>query len=286
MSLAPLPVRSVPPAGSCPSAYRFRLLGVAVDAVDQLGLLDVIEAAIAGDRRWLIANHNLHSLYLYHHDRHMRSFYERADLIHADGMSIVLLARLLGLPMQRGHRLGCMDWIDASMKRAAARGWRVFLLGSSPEVGARAATLLRSKFPGLEVRHRHGYFDPEPAGEENRRVVRQICCWRPHLLFVGMGMPRQERWILENLEDLSVNVVFNVGGCIEFLAAVRPTPPRWTGRWGMEWLFRLAMEPRRLWRRYLLEPWFILWLLLQEVKGRPDVSGESHNRPKGRPGPR
>ena len=157
-----------------------------MDVVDQAQLLDAIEAAVASDGRWVIANHNLHSLYLYHHDRHLRSFYERADLVHADGMSIVLLARLLGLPLRRGHRLGCMDWIDASMRRAAARGWRVLLLGSSTEVGERAAAMLRSRFPGLEVQHRHGYFDPHRAGPQNRRVVRQICRWRPHLLMVGM----------------------------------------------------------------------------------------------------
>jgi N-acetylglucosaminyldiphosphoundecaprenol N-acetyl-beta-D-mannosaminyltransferase len=80
-----------------------------------------------------------------------------------------------------------------------------------------------------------------------------------------MGMPRQERWILENVERLDVNVVWSMGAFMDYFAGTTPTPPRWMGRWGLEWLYRLLSEPKSMWKRYLLEPPFALWLLAGEL---------------------
>jgi N-acetylglucosaminyldiphosphoundecaprenol N-acetyl-beta-D-mannosaminyltransferase len=90
--------------------------------------------------------------------------------------------------------------------------------------------------------------------------------FRPDILMVGMGMPRQEHWIVENLEHIHAHAILTSGACMDYLAGVVPIAPRWMGRFGVEWMFRLWSEPSRLWQRYLLEPWFLLMLLLRRPK--------------------
>jgi N-acetylglucosaminyldiphosphoundecaprenol N-acetyl-beta-D-mannosaminyltransferase len=127
---------------------------------------------------------------------------------------------------------------------------------------------LESRFPELRMETRHGHFDPDPKGAQSRQVVETINRYRPGILMVGMGMPLQEHWIIDHLEQLDADVILNVGAYIDYIAGVIPTPPRWMGRVGLEWLYRLASEPRRLWRRYLLEPWFLSGIIAREALQR------------------
>lgn len=247
---------------------RIDLLGVKIDALTIPALNAFVREAVTRGERWIIANHNLHSVYLYHRDPKMRAFYERAMVAHIDGMALVFLGRLLGLPLQRDHRVTYVDWVWPLLAEAARRGWRVFYLGSKPGVAERGAEILRQKIPSLQLSTAHGYFNACSHSPENRAVLQRISASRPHVLMVGMGMPRQERWILENLECIHANVILTAGACMDYLAGVVPTPPRWLGRLGLEWLYRLISEPKRLWRRYLLEPWFVLGLVVRELSFR------------------
>jgi N-acetylglucosaminyldiphosphoundecaprenol N-acetyl-beta-D-mannosaminyltransferase len=249
-----------------PSAVR--LLGVTVHRLTLDHLKAIVAGAIEKNERRIIANHNLHSVYLYHHDAAARAFYATAAYVHIDGMPLVFFGRLLGLPLGRQHRLTPLDWIRPLSAEAARRGWRMFYLGSKPGVAEKGAAILRREFPGLQLDAAHGYFDPRPDSEENRAVGEAINRCRPHLLMVGMGMPRQERWILENVAELPANAIFNVGALMDYIAGEVPTPPRWMGRAGLEWLFRLLSQPRHLWRRYLVEPWFVLRLFVSDLARR------------------
>jgi N-acetylglucosaminyldiphosphoundecaprenol N-acetyl-beta-D-mannosaminyltransferase len=114
----------------------------------------------------------------------------------------------------------------------------------------------------------HGYFDANPESQENERVLNAIEAYKPHILMVGMGMPRQEYWIQQNLKRLCANVILPAGAAIDYVAGAVPTPPRWAGRLGLEWAFRLTAEPQRLWRRYLVEPWSILGVVAQDFLKR------------------
>ena len=248
-----------------------RLLGVQVHPFTWPRLEECVIEAVAARRRSIIANHNLHSLYLYHHDAAVRAFYDHAAAVHIDGMSLVLFGKLLRLPLSRAHRLTPLDWIRPLLAEAARRRWRVFYLGGRPGVAERGAARLRAEFPGLALETAHGYFDASREGAENRAVVDTINHCRPDLLLVGMGMPRQERWILENREALDAGAIFNVGGLLDYVAGATATPPRWMGRLGLEWLFRLLSDPSRLWKRYLIEPWFVGKIFLAELRGKnPD----------------
>jgi N-acetylglucosaminyldiphosphoundecaprenol N-acetyl-beta-D-mannosaminyltransferase len=150
------------------------------------------------------------------------------------------------------------------MTAAVQQGWRVFYLGSKPGVAERGAEILQQRFPGLQIATAHGYFDARPDSQENQAVLAEINTYQPHVLMVGMSMPRQEHWVLDNLEQISANAILTAGAAMDYVAGAVPTPPRWAGKWGLEWLFRLVAEPRRLARRYLVEPWFVLRLFLSE----------------------
>lgn len=232
----------------------------------------LITKAVSCNQRWIIANHNLHSIYLYHHDSKMRAFYAKANYTHVDGMALVFLGRLLGLSLRREHRVTYADWVDPLMAEVAQQAWRVFYLGSKPGVAEQGATILQQSFPGLQIATAHGYFNTHSDSQENQAILAAIKAYQPHVLMVGMSMPRQEHWILDNLDQISANVILPSGAAIDYVAGVVPTPPRWAGGWGLEWLFRLIAEPRRLWQRYLVEPWFLLrWLLADRFQQQNQV---------------
>lgn len=243
---------------------RLTLLGVEVDPVSMNDLHAVIGKAITEGRQIVIAHHNLHSVFLFHRDPKMRAFYSKADVIHIDGMPLVYWGRLMGKPLEPEHRITYVDWVRPLMAEAKRQGWRVFYLGGKPGVAERAAERLRSEFPGLSLQTHHGFFDV--TGKENRDILDKINAYRPHVLMVGMGMPRQEHWVLDNLERLRVNAILTAGACFDYVAGAIPTPPRWMGRLGLEWAYRLFSEPRRLWRRYLVEPWYLVPYALSDLK--------------------
>jgi N-acetylglucosaminyldiphosphoundecaprenol N-acetyl-beta-D-mannosaminyltransferase len=240
------------------------LLGARVDALAQDDLTDRVAELVRAGRGGVVAHHNLHSLALCRRDARLVAFYRDADVVHADGMALVCLAWLLGLPLRREHRTTYADWIEPLVARAARERWRVFVLGGRPGVAAQAAARLRERHPGLEIETEHGWFEPAAVPA----LVEKIRGFAPQLVFVGMGMPRQELWIRASREDLGPAVALPCGACFDYVAGAIPTPPRVAGRLGLEWLYRLAAEPRRLWARYLVEPWTLAPAILRELRAR------------------
>jgi len=239
---------------------RIQLLGIEVDALTADELSDIVSGSVYLGKHRIIANHNLHSLYLYHHDSDLRTFFAVAHKIHIDGMPLVHLARLFGFPVLPEHRVTYLDWLPQLIEIGERQDWRFFYLGGKPGVAEEAARRLRAAHPALQLATHHGYFGSvDHVGEA---VLEALAHYKPNVLMVGMGMPLQERWILQNLDRLNVDVVLTAGACFDYIAGASSMPPRWMGRAGLEWLFRLATEPRRLSKRYLLEPWYVLALVL------------------------
>ncbi|AEB12558.1 WecB/TagA/CpsF family glycosyltransferase [Marinithermus hydrothermalis] len=243
---------------------RVDLLGVEVDLLTMCELNKKVYELVSKGKCSIVANHNLHSIYLFHRDKKMRLFYSRASVIHIDGMALVMWGRLLGLPLRPEHRIAYIDWIYPLMEMASTHGWRVFYLGGEPGVAELAANKLKEKYPCLQIRTHHGYFD----WSESDDILKLISEWSPQLLLVGMGMPRQEHWVIDFYERISANVILNAGACFDYLAGAKPTPPRWLGKIGLEWLYRLFTEPKRLFKRYLVEPWFLIPLAVQDLVNR------------------
>ena len=249
---------------------RLSLLGVEVDAITPAEVLDFVSETRRAGARAVIANHNLHSVALCRRSKALRRFYAEAERIQIDSTPMIAWGRLIGLSLSRENRSTYLDWREAFWARAEAEGWRVFHLGGAPGVGERAIAAIKARRPGLILGGRHGFFAVE--GRENGAVLADVAACRPDVLLVGMGMPRQELWIAANREHLPRCAVLPVGAAFDYEAGVVPTPPRWTGRLGLEWLWRLAAEPRRLAGRYLIEPWTILPAALGDLARRVNPS--------------
>jgi N-acetylglucosaminyldiphosphoundecaprenol N-acetyl-beta-D-mannosaminyltransferase len=237
------------------SRPAYALLGATGDAVTVDTLLTAIRSAHLRLQPTVIAHLNLHGVYLYHRHEEMRQLHEAAELVYFDGMSLVLWAKLLGLKVSRQHRVTFLDYKDQLFALADERSWRVFYLGGRPGVAAKAAQQVRDSYPNLTLRCHHGYLATDA---DNARVVAQIREFRPQFVLVGMGMPIQEKWLLRNHHHFPSTALIAVGAGFDYLAGEVPTPGRWLGAIGFEWLYRLCSEPRRLAYRYLVEPWFLL----------------------------
>ncbi|MBU1345841.1 MAG: WecB/TagA/CpsF family glycosyltransferase [Alphaproteobacteria bacterium] len=249
------------------SRERVRLLGQTVDLVRPEEVLHHVETWVDARRKVVIANHNLNSLALLERHPDLNRFYERADLVEVDSTPLIYFAKLLGLHGKAFHRCTYLDWRDHFWSLVDRKGWRVMYVGGEQSVVERARDRLSTCYPRADIRVRDGFFDPTPGSGDNAAVVEQVRAFDPHILFVGMGMPRQELWILNNLDALPDCAVFSVGAAFDYEAGAQKAAPRWMGRMGVEWLFRLVNDPKRLARRYLIEPWSLSHLIVADVIG-------------------
>lgn len=182
-----------------------------------------------------------------------------ADLITADGMSIVWASRLFGQPLKQ--RVTGIALFERLVERAAERGWSVYFLGAREESVRRLAEVFMKSHPTLGIAGwRNGYFDASEA----ESVAEAIRASKADLLFVAMGSPVQELWIASNLERAGVRFAMGVGGSFDHVSGFARRAPGWMQQAGLEWLYRLVREPRRLWRRYLIGNSVFTWLVVRQ----------------------
>jgi N-acetylglucosaminyldiphosphoundecaprenol N-acetyl-beta-D-mannosaminyltransferase len=236
------------------------VLGIKITPMTLTQVIELFGAHIASGRPCLMSSMNFHGLYVYSKDASFREL-NRRSLVHIDGVPVVWLARLLGHPVRRRHRVAWLDLIGPLLETAEKCDWRVYYLGGAPNIVRDGIAEIRRKYPTITIDGHHGYFARTCYPEVRDRIR----TFAPDILIVGMGMSVQERWILENAEQLEVPVIATAGACIEYIARAAKIPPRWLGLYGLEWLYRLASNPKRFWRRYLLEPWAVLAFLAGRV---------------------
>lgn len=209
---------------------------------------DVVDWVTKPNLKSLILNHNLHSAYLHETDRTFREAYANADRVLIDGAPILQLSRLASSePLTPEHRVGSTDWL--AKLHDAPRDGRLFIFGASREANRCAVDEMRKQLSGTdwEVAGTDGYRNWESALHEIRR-------FRPTLVIVGLGMPLQEDFLSTHWEELPRAHYATVGGAIDYIAGTEKLCPRWVGRFGLEWMWRLGHDPRRLAHRYLVEP--------------------------------
>jgi N-acetylglucosaminyldiphosphoundecaprenol N-acetyl-beta-D-mannosaminyltransferase len=190
----------------------------------------------------------------------------RADLVYCDGYGVRLAARALHRDVP--HRMTGADWIWDLAMLCELSGQSIYLLGSEPPTAHEAAARLRRFYPHLNVvGAHHGYFELGTPHAE--RVVEDIVARRPQLVLVGMSTPKQELWADRYADQLGGAVVWTVGALFDYVSGHTPRAPRWLADNGLEWIFRLAIEPRRMWRRYLIGNPVFLSRVLAESKQQP-----------------
>ncbi len=247
--------------GSC-----FRVLGVRVDAVQIPDVAVSMEQWIAarGGCRY-VAVTGMHGVTEAQHDAALKSILNAADLVVPDGMPLVWLGRMRGHALRR--RVYGPELMLTFCEHSARRGYRHFFYGGAPGVAEQLAENLARRFPGLQVAG--AYCPPFRAltAEEEAEVLGRIHAAAPDVLWVGLSTPKQEQWMHAFCSRLRVPVLVGVGAAFDVNSGRHRQAPRWMQEHGLEWLFRLLQEPRRLWRRYLLRGSEFIFLVALELFG-------------------
>jgi N-acetylglucosaminyldiphosphoundecaprenol N-acetyl-beta-D-mannosaminyltransferase len=236
------------------------ILGVKICAVDMTVTLATIAEFVQSGKPHMVVTADASAAVLAQSDAELKEIINSADLVTPDSVGILWAARRFGTPLP--ERVSGADLVERLCEQAAVLGNRVFLLGAAPGVAEDAAANLYERYPGLQiVGTHHGYFKPEESDE----VVRKIRAARPDILFVAMGIPRQEKWIREHIVELQVPVSMGVGGTFDVISGRTKRAPEWIQRHSLEWLHRLVSNPRKI-RKCSTLPVFV-WMVLQARKG-------------------
>jgi N-acetylglucosaminyldiphosphoundecaprenol N-acetyl-beta-D-mannosaminyltransferase len=246
---------------------RVRVLNGSFDRITLTEAVEALVGMIGSGARGYVATVNVAILMMMRSDRRLQAFVDRAALIVADGQPLVAASRWIsnGLP----ERVTGIELVVALFDRAEREHFGVYLLGARPAVAAAAARRVRDRWPGLKLCGvANGYFSAEEAPARAQAVAQSGA----QILIVGMGVPRQEYFVEEQWEALGTIIAVGVGGSLDVLAGARRRAPKALQRLGLEWLFRLAQEPRRLWKRYLVTNSQFLYLLTAEwLRARVDL---------------
>lgn len=201
---------------------------------------------------------NASKINLMRKDESLRRIVNNCPIISADGASILLAARILGVPVPQ-RVTGC-DLFQRLVAVAGKKGYSVYLLGARQEVVEAVAEIFRREYPGLRIAGYHnGYFTPE----EEPELVKSIAASGADMLFMAISSPKKEYWLHKYLRDMKVPFVMGVGGSFDVVAGVTKRAPLWMQRMGLEWLCRLLQEPSRLWKRYLVGNTSFLFYVLR-----------------------
>jgi len=239
-----------------------RILGVRVDDVTTDETLALVDSFIGEGKPHQLVTVNPEFVMEAQHNRAFHVVLESASLALPDGVGLLWAARRLGHPLR--ERVTGSDTLPLLARKAADKGYSIFLLGAAPGVALRAALVLQARYPGLRVA---GTYAGSPDAAEEDDIVARIVAAAPDMLFVAYGAPRQDLWICRNLHRLHVPVCMGIGGSLDFLAGVARRAPLWVRRVGLEWLYRLIREPWR-WRRMLALPRFV-WAVLRQPSKEP-----------------
>jgi N-acetylglucosaminyldiphosphoundecaprenol N-acetyl-beta-D-mannosaminyltransferase len=244
---------------------KSRIFEIPIDLGRPDELLRMVTGWVGTGRRRRVMYVNAHVLNQSQDRPELRATLQEADLVYCDGYGVRIAAKALDLPTP--HRMTGADWIWtlAALCEQSARS--IYLLGSEPGVTREAAGRLKRWYPRLQVAGtHHGFFDIGSPHAE--RVVEDINERRPDIVLVGMGTPKQEDWVQAYCDRLNTDVLWTVGALFDYVSGRVPRAPGWLSDNGLEWIFRLGVEPQRMWRRYLLGNPMFLGRVLAETRAR------------------
>ena len=237
---------------------RIEVLGCPITKLNLDGFLARIEDFISSRVPHYVAVVNVAKLVKMRSDLELAQSVLAADLIGADGVPVVWASRLLGLPLP--GRVNGTDLMYKLLEIGNDAGYRIFFFGATQEVLEKVLQVVRIDYPGVKIAgSHHGYF----SRSEEWAVVEKIRAAKADIIFIAFGTPKKELWVKKYLAAMGVPVVHGVGGSFDVLAGVIPRAPRWMQTNGLEWLFRLSQEPRRMWRRYLVTNTLFTMLLVK-----------------------
>ena len=250
---------------------KSQLGNVAMDNMDVEEGLAALERNLVSRKKTTVYFLNAHCYNIAQKDDEYRTIINQADLLLNDGIGIMLGARMFGVQLK--ENLNGTDFIPELLILASKKRYTAYLLGAGNGVADKAADKLKIDIPGIQiVGARNGYF----SEKENEEVVHKINELAPDILIVGRGVPIQEKWISENKDSLKTTIILGVGAYIDFASGRIPRAPRMMRRLKMEWVYRLLLEPRRMWKRYLIGNLQFFYYVVKNkglIKRKAEVQG-------------
>jgi N-acetylglucosaminyldiphosphoundecaprenol N-acetyl-beta-D-mannosaminyltransferase len=242
---------------------RIQLLGVGIDNVTMPEAVLKVESAIKNNRGAYAVTPNVDHLIKLQKDAEFKKIYDQADCVFADGMPLLWAGKFLGTPFK--EKISGSDLFPELCKLSAEKGYRVFFMGGRDGAAEKAAETLKKRFPGLQV---VGIYSPPMGFEknkaENNKIIQMIRQAKADILFVGLGAPKQEKWVYSYRALYDAGISIGIGVTFEFVAGMVTRAPKWMQKAGLEWFWRLMMEPKRLWKRYLVDDSQFFGLLIKE----------------------
>jgi len=238
--------------------------------IDEYSFDEVVEAiahhALTSSEPKYVVTPNAHHIVTLQNDDHFREIYQHAFLSVPDGVPLLWAAKFLGKPLQ--GRVNGTDLFERLCAVAAEKQLKVFLLGGRPGAADSAAQILKNRHPDLEIVGNYcppyGFETDQTELEQINSTIKEVA---PHILFVGLGAPKQENWIYANHQAVGVPISVGIGVSFELVSGMVTRAPKLMQKTGLEWFFRLLIEPRRLWRRYVVGNTLFVLLVIRQRLG-------------------
>jgi N-acetylglucosaminyldiphosphoundecaprenol N-acetyl-beta-D-mannosaminyltransferase len=223
------------------------VLGIPIVLIEQNKLTSLIQKSLESNRKGWVTGINGHALNLACEFSWMKDFYRHAILNCSEGFGVDVAAFLSGVKIPK--RKVWVEWTNDLLQMLEKKDYSLFLLGGTDEVGEKTIKNLHALYPKLRIAGRlNGYSDMS----QNDSIIESINRSKPDVVFVALGMPKQEEWIYQNINKLDTAIFFPVGALLDYISGIKKRYPRWMSSLGIGWLYRLLTEPKKVWRRYLI----------------------------------
>lgn len=239
---------------------RSDLLGFFTHPGTAKDYLELVSTSVSTGVLSTIYYHNLHTVYVYLSNKGFQQSYQNKTVL-IDGMVLLFIYKLAGLRLLREHRVTYVEFIIPLMEMARDNGLKVFHVGQQAQMQEKAFAAIRQQVPGIQISGHHGYFDLTESSADTTHVINEINEYSADILLVGLGSPAQELWVDVNRQKLKVPAVLTCGSCMDYLAGKVKAAPRWMSRLGLEAIYRVYADPKRLAYRYIVEPILLLKIL-------------------------
>lgn len=238
---------------------KINFLGTQVDNLSMSETLSLIEESIEHKEKIIREDINAAKIVWMQNDPKFKQIIQKADLINADGQSIILASKLLGKPIK--ERVSGIDLMEEIVSSAHKKQWKVFFLGASEEVVSKTVNTYIDKYSEKIIAGYHnGYF----TKEDEKKIVNKINRSNANILFIGISSPKKEYFIDTNSKELNCNLIMGVGGSFDVIAGKVSRAPVWMQKSALEWLYRLLQEPGKMWKRYLYTNTVFIYLVMKE----------------------
>ena len=231
---------------------RMRFLNTYVDNVTEAEAIKHIEKCIKDRKIGHVITPNVDQIVRIEKDPYFKEICDNAELLLVDGHPLMWIAKWYGTPIK--EKICGSDLVPHLCEIAAQKGYRVFLLGAAEGVAVKAAKVLEEQYPGINIA---GTYSPPYGFEKDEAEINKINSMlkesKADLLFVGMGVPKQDRFIYENMKTYQIPMSFSIGAAIDFIAGEQKRAPHWMTNHGIEWIYRLFRDPKRMFKRYILD---------------------------------